>query len=463
MSDTTDTKTRDENAQPVEASTLFAGLSINPAFQDRVTGTETISGADAVAILAKRYGKVLGYRPHPDQSFMEDITTSIIGGNDEKGWLDSRFLYGAIVSSLPESMRTKAALEALDIRPYLMAIGGADVVTVSGRKLDLNGLGVNYEKIQKKITESIDKSFEANPTATAAEKEAMKKASLNPTSVGAAPEADSVAASQQAGVDITGANPVDPNAGKLSKADVRALVSQYLWDGTGTGAFQAGAKLLTAEESGKKIDVAMDAGRRSRLRNTQSPSLVGKAQGTTTAHGAFNYLMSQDPEAVMVFQRNLQDSGIYDIVGQQVTDHGEATDQATVAAFDWLMIQSATTGKSMLQIMQDTGKDYWAKKEQAIADTTGSAYGELSMNNYAQKIIGRDLTDLERQMLAGYMVKLAKAGKTTSDEYTQRANDPLAGASMVDVANFAKENLPQESVGLGLGSAVHSAKSYYGG
>lgn len=443
---------------------------------DQVT---VISQADLAAMLSEMLGSAdLGTYMGGDTLSIDEAARALneangIGTNNRWGMRATNM---AIAAALPERFRTREIINVLDIRGVLTAIsqrtdgavldfelpgeyrstGGAVYIDSNGYKIKpmvaatgnepVNVARVRVDALMNHVqflTEEYQNALRDSSMGVLSEADRnrlLEVAARIPSGFDLIPtlQEDLVAAAQgQAPVSVaTGSGP--------TKDDIYAMMHGQWWDGIADTAQEAVFTLIDQEKaSGQFISTPVDFQRTSPWQTQSAYTPKGLTQASsdnnTSLYGAYTYIFEQTPEGVAILQRNMREAGIYDKIGMPIGDLGDKTDPATLKAWSYVLLESHRKQQKAMQFLTEQGKEYWQTKQ-----PEQFAQGSQSMlvDQFAESIIGRRLSEQEKAMLAGYVMRMDRQGKTSEASYDERAQYDMP-VSAIDVANFAYDEMEQ--------------------
>lgn len=403
-------------------------------------------------------------------------------GEAIKTWIDrvgdkAMYNIGSIIyDSLPAELRTKQAIAALDLRPYLQLLRGARIPNVrpmpsknSWSELapwnqgdappsDTERVG-DAEIDQMLIAENkrIRDTLAKVPDSSAADADTRKAmldaaASYTPGQASALPE------TQQDVLDRLGKGTVNTSAAGPAKP----------WDPSETVRFPVD-QLRNVVQTGEVTDFNQFLGLE---QQQQSPSGAGggyfpvtvgepgnpylkpSSGETISARDAANYLQrfGADPAKVTEAQRKLAEAGYFDRIGKGAADiaWGDAFDPTTQEAWKAMLLDVVRRDTTVPELLRTESATYRERvRQQRLAALTPyqETGADLTANSVAQSVIGRDLSPFERAALAKHIAELRsqRAGYIGGD----RNGTPLpnaAGFTADDIQSWVTSRTSEEQL-----------------
>lgn len=445
MSDTTDANATDQTTTSQTASPK---------------GTVTISLDELRALIGKMSsGSGLDKYLGGDTLSVFDAAETLNKATDvgEHSRWDMRYTNLAIAAALPEEYRTKEVLEAVDIRGLLNdlsargdkikfglsdemiadAFYGAYQVSADATEdgVATKSLTNHVKHLTTKYTNKLD-DIATGSLSPSQRQPLYDAASAVPSGLGLVPTADEKVLAVAGGA----ADPTTLTEGTgPTSDDLWAMFNSQWWDGKGATARDAVQQMIDYEAQAgappMPVDVTLTTPWNT-LSPYSDPSLTRPKD--TTVYGARNYIFEQTPQGVRTLQRNMRDAGVYDTIGRQIGDWGDASDQATLDAWNYVIAESYRRKTTPMRFLAEQGKTYWQTKQ---PEQFAQGAEANMIDSWATEIIGRPLSAQEKAMLSGYMLRMDRAGNTTDAAFAERQQTGSAGPT--DVQNFIGTEMQQ--------------------
>jgi hypothetical protein len=391
---------------------LFATLTFSRDLEVRAQGTasQSISANKARDVIKGRLGAFMAASSlaGPERSVIENLVTA------------------SIVRSLPAEMMTEPVIGSLDLRPYLdVVVNNVDTFRASlpqylrdnkgfagviapNMQAALGQAQADAERIARETSVSLGQTNES-----ALAKNAQSMQTYSPTTVGLAPEAK---------VGIVGEEAVesqltdDQTSSRLFDDDGSVFADSVnpTFDESGiVQLMQLPAENMLTPLMEYEAQFNADAGTPGQMRGgvviSSRPTPSGVQTKKLSYADALLYLDRMSPDEYTDMQRKLGAAGFYDQVGAAPL-LGDRDDRATQAAWQLALVESKTGGdKPVIDTVRDRAKVYREQMQQARLASMAPVDTAMVTgigNEALTKLVGRQMTVQEADMLASYLDQL---------------------------------------------------------
>lgn len=379
--------------RPVVPTTDPAGPGDTPDATPSKGGQFTGADLAKAVALAPELSKLSGGTAINDVEMEKILAERISGGPGVGGGDDferGRDLAEVIIDALPPSLHNAEVATALDFRPYLEALNGKKIVFRSKVSLlpDITkAKTVHTDKWVKLENERLAGDAivagggAATPPPTGFE---TGKAGVTPQVPGAS-SASGITVDAQGNIVLPSSTTQD--AVRFPIEGLRAAVQ------SGTMDLQQLAQAESANlDSGSTQYFPVDVGKPT----APMPGVPASSTDTIGALDALKYLYDLSPTEVHNMQLKMAAAGYFDKLdnGGSYID-GDPTDKNTQAAWNMLLRDSITTKRSVPAVLGDGLRNYRdqvRKTRMAQLTQVDPSYTMSLANDYAQSVIGKDLT-----------------------------------------------------------------------
>lgn len=435
-----------------------------------MTGGKLISERDLEDVLSGRLGKV-GYGE----------------GSTEDGTVRTRDISEVIIDSLPKELRTQEVIQAIDLRPYLVALNGKTIVQRTDGMMfgeTAETWKVNTTELLEQQQASVESDFMAlqgDSTLSDDEKKRIVKEStaLNGTVVDLTPAAQQNAPAVAAGTatsDLLSAGqaalggqgfPVEGMTEALQSGmmDFENLVLDETAqnEALGGGFYPMnlgpeGPTTMSGGPGGNSID-----------RGQAPPQQYAGPTQMMSAAKAKNWLSTLTEKEVANLQMKMAAAGYFDRVdGGAAYLEGDAYDPITIKAWTMLLTETAQQKEAMPMVLARNMRDYRAKRQQANMrqlNEFDATMSRVQANDFSKSVIGRGLSSTEAQALEEFLLGL----REQRSGYVAGAVNPAGqlpnadGYDNRDIESFINRNNGDEQMSNYQGELLYTMNKRFGG
>lgn len=395
-----------------------------------------------------------------------------------------------IIDSLDDDLITESFLSSLDLRPYLEALNGKNIIYRDKKRLapDVKGvdtvdtsafLEAEQERIRNQLSEN-QKGLDMSPEER--ERRIASALEYDPSTAGMMPGTGGDAASQYVRGEDEGL--VDENGDFIGEegqsigpamfpvAEMRALLQtegvaglEYLVDQEAEYGAQLGGGFFPVETTESRVQWSDQGSSRGR---------TIKAEALSAAQ-ARNMLSSMTPAEVADIQHKLAAAGYFDRIqleqGQSITfEEGFAYDEATRAAWDLMLTESIQTNTPIPTLIGQRAKSYrdTVRKERMAGLTPGDArMTKMLADDWAMSTIGRKLYQEEATELHRKMMELTRKRSTfvagALDNETDTGLQGEYGFTEDDIIMELGDDFNKEEADTTWGRTMYALNKYVGG
>lgn len=387
--------------KPITSADLAKAVKLSPELSSLAPNEAPLSDDAAISLIMTRLGDVPGidhYKAATNQVDIarpQDVATLIAG-------------------ALPKGMRSATVLTTMDLRPFLDAMNNKPM-------LDQRWVGQPTKQVvyTAKTTPFVEGETKRLTTANGGQATAYDSSTVTPNPTPSTVPANGGTAASGPLTDPSTGQQIDPISGKpifttidqasgaaqFPVTSMRKMVESDLWT----------LEQLVNEEGTQSNKLGggyfpTDIGIPTDVPGTAGPGHVKPGNQMLSAMDAVNYIHTLKPSEVEAMQNKLAAGGYY----EQATKDGsfvpgDAFDQNTMMAWKALLVDSIKQNKDAPTVLGTRIKNYRADvRDQRLKglSTFDPSYSQLLANDYAQSVVGHDLTPEQHAQLNNHLKAL---------------------------------------------------------